>query len=79
MIWLRKESPFLQLQALQFLLLLVGLQSSLLFELMVLGLPSILTTLVLWRVDFSVSSLACPQMRNIDVNISKMSVVKRGF
>ena len=72
--WL--ESPFLQLQVL-LRLLLVGLPSRLLLELMVLGLLSTLVTLVLWRVDFSVSSFDLDTDGNIDVDISKVSFVKR--
>ena len=72
---LRKESPFLQLQVLC-LLLLVGLRSRLLLELMVLGLPSTLVTLVLCRVDFSVSSFDSDTDGNINVDISKVSFDK---
>ena len=65
MVSLCKESPFLQLQGL-LLLLLVGLRSRLLLELMVLGLPSTPVTLVLWRVDFSISSFGLDTDGNID-------------
>ena len=74
---LRKECPFLQLQVV-LLLLLVGLRSRLLLELMVLGLPSTPVTLVLRRVDFSVSSFGLDTDGNIDGDISMVSVVK-GF
>ena len=43
----------------------------LLLELMVLDLPSTLITLVLWRVDFSVSSCDLPGGENIDGDIFK--------
>ena len=72
---LRKESLFLQLQVL--LLLLVGLRSCLLLELMLFGLLSTPVTLVLCRVDFSVSSFDLDTDGNIDVDISKVSFVKR--
>ena len=51
---------------LRFFLLLL-----LLLELMVLDLPSTLITLVLWRVDFSVSSCDLPGGENIDGDIFK--------
>ena len=37
----------------------------------------LLIPLGLWRVDFSVSALACSPVENIDVNILEMSFVKR--
>ena len=76
MVLLRKECPFLQLQVV-LLLLLVGLRSRLLLELMVLGLPSTPATLVLRRVDFSVSSIDLDTDGNIDGDISMVSFVKR--
>ena len=76
LVLLRKESPFLQLQVL-LLLLLVGLQSRLLLELMVLGLPLTLVTLVLRRIDFSISSFDLDTDGNNDDHISMVSFVKR--
>ena len=58
-----KDPPFLQVQAwLTLLLLLVELQFRLLVSWWYFGLPSTLTPLGLWRVDFSVSSLTCPEV-----------------
>ena len=76
MVLSRKESPFLQLQGL-LLLLLAGLRSRLLLELMVLGLLSTPVTLVLRRVDFSISSVDLDTDGNIDGDISMVSFVKR--
>ena len=68
MVSLCKESPFLQLQGL-LLLLLAGLRSRLLLELVVLGLLLTPVTLVLGRVDFSISSVDLDTDGNIDGDI----------
>ena len=75
LVLLSKESLFLQLQAL--LLLLVELRSCLLSELMLFGLRSTPATLVLCRVDFSVSSFDLDTDGNIEIDILKVSFVKR--
>ena len=70
-----KESQFLRLQV--FLLLLVGLWSCLLSESILFGSLLTTVTLVLSRVDFSVSSFDLDTDGNIDDDFSKVSFVER--